>query len=104
MALTTRVLAIGNSTVAIPQGIPANIRRYYQEIRGAVTDVPGGLDGETATLVNSGFFAAVCLSGPTTSRPIMPKAGTLFIDTGISQVLAFDGVGTWHSILTGQAM
>jgi len=100
--MTLRMFATINTTGTIggSAGIPP--QRVYPATVGVPLDIPGDFTGDAAALANQGFFA-VGTSGPTSARPATNlKPGALHVDTGINQVVVWDG-STWRNPITGTA-
>jgi hypothetical protein len=111
MALTFRMLPVGGATQTgnIGEGAGSPILRSYTAAPGSVLDVVGDASGDASSLSSQGFIP-VMLSGPTSSRPLFASTtigtaahGTLYLDTTLSAVIAYDGVN-WRNVITAASV
>jgi hypothetical protein len=102
---TTRLLCVATTPGSIqipPPPVPAAGSRAYSASQGGVIDVPGDVTGDSATLLNSGYFVLLAQSGATAGRPTYPKSGQPFVDTTINKPIWFDGAA-WRDC-TGESV
>jgi hypothetical protein len=65
-------------------------------------DIPGDATGDAAAIASSGFVI-FGTSGPSSSRPSNPPAGSWHVDTTLGFAVAFDG-SFWRNPITGAAV
>jgi hypothetical protein len=111
MSVTTRMLpanGAGTTTGFAGAQFDPN-RRGYSAVGGGFIDASGPPDsGDASTLSSQGWLVAM-MSGTTSARQAGTpsgffKAGTLFLDTGLSVVLLLDAGGVWRNVITGAAV
>jgi hypothetical protein len=108
MPLTTRCLpanGAGTTTGFSGAGPQDPNRRNYSAVGGGFIDCTAG---DEATLSSQGWLIAMPSGSTITRQSGTPsgffKAGSLYLDTGLSVVLMLDAGGVWRNVITGAAV